>query len=133
MDIIVSTVFTSVLITATILAVTAFLATVYLISMRLALPFGALLFNTLISSFNIRLPSTPAQKGDILHTQKVLSGLVALILHFSCVLYEQIKAGSSYRPLGFNEFLSLTAKGCVEGVIVLGMLRSVYEGYKRLA
>lgn len=133
MDIILSIVSTSVLITATILAVAAFITLIYLISIRLALPFGILLFDTFISLYNIELPSTPTQRQKNAHAQKILAGLLALILHFGCVLYETIQAGSNSRPLGFNESLGLTAKGCVEGVIVLAMLRLVYEGSRRLA
>ncbi|CAD0095865.1 unnamed protein product [Aureobasidium vineae] len=100
--------------------------------MKLALPFGALLFDTIISSYNIQLPYTPKQEHDTLRTQKTLAGVVAIVLLVGCVLYEQIQAGSNYRPLGFNEFCGLAAKGCVEGVVVLAMLRSVLEGYRRL-
>ncbi|KEQ64278.1 uncharacterized protein M437DRAFT_64829 [Aureobasidium melanogenum CBS 110374] len=114
MDMILSILSTSIAITATILALAASLTLLCFISIRLALPFGVLLFDGFISLYNIELPSTPRQRQKITHGQKILAGLLALILHFGCVLYEQIQAGSNYRPLGFDEFLGLTAKGCVE-------------------
>ncbi|CAD0108204.1 unnamed protein product [Aureobasidium uvarum] len=132
MDTLLSTLSTSVLITAAILAVTTFLTAIYLISKKLALPFGALLLDTIVSSHDNKPPPTSKQEQDTLRAQKTLASVVAIVLLIVCVLYEQIQAGSNYRPLGFNEFCGLAAKGCVEGVLVLAMLRSVLEGYRRL-
>jgi len=60
--------------------------------------------------------------------EKIISGLVGVVLMIICMFYEHRVAGIGEGSSGFCEFV---VKGCIEGLIVLGMLRFVVVVYRK--
>lgn len=111
------------------LSITAFLALIYHIGILLALPFGTILCTAIFNTWDV---PPPPQQQDLQHLHKVLAGTVLGVMCFVCVMYEVNWAGGYERPLGGREFGGLGAKGCAEGVIVLGIFRSCLMVVKAL-
>lgn len=127
-NILTSTLQTSILIATSIIAITAFLSSVYLIGIKIALPFGLLLSTKFLKIYNRQ----PLQE-HIQHLGKILAGILLLLICFICLIYEQTSLlGGAMRPLGFWEFAGLAGKGCVEALIVLGILRMGFAVVQKL-
>ena len=121
MDTLLSILQTSILIATSMLSITAFLALIYHFGILLALPFGTILCTAIFETWDI---SPSPQQQDLQHLHKVFAGMLLGMMCIVCVMYEVHWAGGYERPLGGREFGELGAKGCVEGIIVLGIFRS---------
>ncbi|KAH0125608.1 hypothetical protein KCU66_g6807, partial [Aureobasidium melanogenum] len=134
MDTLMSAIYTAAIIALSLIAVVALVAVTWIIGVKLAEPFGAILFN-MFASFGSEFVDTEAsnvegksskqsQQEARKKSEKLLSGVVAMLLCFFCVTLEQTLAKSEFHPGGLWWGLCAPVlKGIFEAFVALGMLR----------
>ncbi|KAG9692980.1 hypothetical protein KCU95_g6769, partial [Aureobasidium melanogenum] len=143
MDTLISAVHTSAMIALIIIAIVTLVATTCIIGVKLAEPFGIILFNTL-NGVGTALDDTEASKAEeksskqsqqesCKQVQKVISGFIAMFLCVCCVTFEQESARHDFRPAGLWWNLCVpTLKGIFEALVALGMLRLVLTAVRKV-
>ncbi|KAH0366586.1 hypothetical protein KCU65_g5247, partial [Aureobasidium melanogenum] len=143
MDTIISAVHTSAMVALIIIAIVTLIATTWIIGVKLAEPFGVMLYNTL-NSVGTALDDTEASKPEEksskqsqqesrIKLEEILSGFIAMFLCFCCVTFEQESARHDFRPAGlwWNLYVP-TLKGIFEAFVALGMLRLALTAVRKL-
>ncbi|KAG9967286.1 hypothetical protein KCU61_g530, partial [Aureobasidium melanogenum] len=143
MDTLMSAIYTAAIIALSLIVVVALVAVTWIIGVKLAEPFGVILFN-MLASFGTEFVDTEAsnveeksskqsQQEAREKSEKLLSGVVAMLLCFFCVTLEQTLAKSAFHPRGLWWDLCVPVlKGIFEAFVALGMLRLALTAVRRL-
>ncbi|KEQ67388.1 uncharacterized protein M437DRAFT_61798 [Aureobasidium melanogenum CBS 110374] len=143
MDTLISAVHASAMIALIIIAIVTLVATTWIIGVKLAEPFGIMLFNTL-NGVGTALDDTEASKAEEKSSkqsqqetrkklEKIFSGVIAMSLCFCCITFEQESARHDFRPAGLWWNLCVpTLKGIFEALVALGMLRLVLTAVRKV-
>ncbi|KAH0171266.1 hypothetical protein KCU67_g2269, partial [Aureobasidium melanogenum] len=143
MDTLISAVHTSAMVALIIIAIVGLAATTWIIGVKLAEPFGVMLSNT-INGVGDTLVDTEAsnveersgkmsRQESRRNLERIFSGIIAMLLCFFCVTFEQESAKHDFRPPGLWWNLCVPVfKGIFEAFVALGMLRLALTAVRRL-
>ncbi|CAD0106551.1 unnamed protein product [Aureobasidium uvarum] len=141
MDALTSALYTSAIIASSIVVTVALIAATWTIGVKLAEPFGVILFNALISHEDVlddqeasdgEQKSTKASQREHRKTvERLLSGAIAMFLVIACVSFEQGLAQIGARDDSWG-FVLMVLKGVFEALAALGMLRLALAAVRRL-
>lgn len=121
---------TSTVVAISVLASLAFTTVIWLLSVRIGEPFGVWIMQHCIQPLEKPVTNpTPRYLQMTRNVEKIISGLVGMVMMIICMFYEHAAAEMGE---GFIESCRLVMKGCIEGLIVLGMLRSVVTVYTKM-
>lgn len=126
-----------------IIAIVTLAATTWIIGVKLAEPFGVMLFNTMngagdtlvdTEASNVEEKSGKmSQQESRRNIERIFSGLIAMLLCFCCVTFEQESAKHDFRPPGLWWNLCVPVlKGIFEAFVALGMLRLAFTAVRKL-
>jgi hypothetical protein len=143
MNTLISAMRTSAIIASTIIVIVALIATTWIAGVKLAEPFGIILFNMIVGLGNAlddQEASDAQQEKAVKISQqenrkkleRLLSGAVASFLVFCTVVYEHALAGVGVYYIGLWDYCVLVLKGIFEALFALGMLRLAFAGVRRL-
>ncbi|KAK6007316.1 hypothetical protein QM012_006324 [Aureobasidium pullulans] len=145
MNTLISSVRTAAIIASSVVVIVAFVAVTWIIGVKLAEPFGVILFNMIASlgtalddqeaSYDqeIEKSSKKSQQESRKKSEKLLSGLIAIFLCCFCVSFEQALANSASYSVGLWWYLCMPVlKGVFEAFITLGMLRLALAAVRKL-
>jgi len=143
MDTLLSAMRTSAIIASTIIAIVTLVATTWIIGVKLAEPFGVILFNACASlgtALDDQEASTAhknesvkiSQRENRKKLERLLSGAVAMFLVFCTIVSEQALAGVGVNYISLWDYCILVLKGIFEAFVALGMLRLALAAARRL-
>lgn len=134
---------TSAIITSTIIVIVFLAATTWIVGVKLAEPFGVIMFNTFVGvgrvlddqeassahkNQSVKIPQRETRK----RVERVLSGVVAMILVFCTIVFEQALAGVGINYISLWDYCILVLKGIFEAMAALGMLRLALAAVRKL-
>ena len=144
MDTLMSAVYTAASIASALIAIIALVVVTWIIGVKLAEPFGVILYNMIASldtsrddqeaSYALEKSSKQSLQESRKKSEKLLSGLISMFLCFFCVTLEQARARSSYNPAGlwWWDLCVPVLKGIFEAFLALGMLRLALTAVRKL-
>lgn len=143
MDTLLSAMRTSAIIASTIIVIVALFAMTWIVGVKLAEPFGIILFNTFVGVGKVLddQEASSAHKNESIQTsqretrkriERVCSGIVAMSLVFCTVGFEQALAGVGVNYISLWDYCVLVLKGIFEAFVALGMLRLALAAARRL-
>jgi hypothetical protein len=143
MNTVISAMRTSATIATTIIVIVAVIATTWIVGVKLAEPFGIILFNVCAGLGNAlddqeasdvqrEIAAKTSQHDNRKKFERLLSGIVAMFLVFCTVVYEQALAGVGVNYISLWDYCVLVLKAIFEALSALGMLRLAFAGVRRL-
>lgn len=121
---------TSTVVAISILATLAFMNIIWFLSVKIGDPFGVWVMQYCIQPLEKPVTNpTPRYLQMTRNVEKIISGLVGVVLMIIRIMfYEHAVAGIRE---GFSGFCEFVVKECIEGLIVLGILRFVMVVYRK--
>lgn len=143
MDTIISAMRTSAIIASTIIAIVALVATTWIVGVKLAEPFGVILFKACVglgTALDDQEASSARKNEDVKISrretrkklERMFSGAVAMVLVFFTIVFEQALAGVGINYISLWDYCILVVKGIFEALVALGMLRLALAAVRRL-
>lgn len=141
MDTLISAMRTSAIIASTITVIVALIVTTWIVGVKLAEPFGVILCNMCIGlgkALDDQEASTTHNKESVTQREtrrkleRVCSGIIAMLLVFCTVVFEQSLAGVGINYVSLWDYCILVLKGIFEALTALGMLRLALAAALRL-
>jgi len=143
MDTLISAMRTSAIIASTIIVIVTIFALTWIVGVKLAEPFGVILFDACIGSGT----ALDDQEGSSAHkrdsviksrrewrkkSERLFSGTVTMVFVFCTVTFEQALAGVGFNYVSLWDYCILVFKGIFEAFVALGMLRLALAAARRL-
>lgn len=143
MDTLLSAMRTSAIIASTIIVIVALVVTTWTLGVKLAEPFGVIMFNTFVgigrvlddqeaSSTHKDESVKKSQREARKRVERVLSGTIAMFLVFCTIVVEQALAGVGINYISLWDYSILVLKGIFEALAALGMLRLALAAARKL-
>jgi len=143
MDTLLSAMRTSAIIASTIIVIVALFAMTWIVGVKLAEPFGVILFDACINSAAVpddQEASSAHKKDPVIKSrrewrkksERLFSGTVTMVFVFCTVTFEHALAGVGVNYVSLWDYCILVFKGIFEAFVALGMLRLALAAARRL-
>lgn len=134
---------TSAIIASSIIVIVALIATTWIVGVKLADPFGVILFNTFVgigavlddqeaSSAHKKESVKTSRREHRKRVERVCSGFIAMSFVFCTVVFEHGSAGVGINYISLWDYCILVLKGIFEALAALSMLRLALSAFRRL-